>query len=560
MGTGQETARSAVTLQTVLDEPVMHRATCGDPAGSDDLRTVTWALPLAEVLAGAASDDLSGVMVHAGTAVIDRPIVERLVHQRACAVVVPERPRDDVIDAAHGRLAVVVADIGFYRLNRLVAEKSLAQRAHILEYGMNVHRELSEVLYRGSGLPAMTRQVSKLSGCPTFLLDVQLNVLAYESLFAPPAADPTEILRHLRARIEAGEPAHKTEEHGDITTTLTVALEHGPVTCVLCPIMLGGTTYGWVAVVELGSPPHRHDLAQHRAILEHGVSIIGAEMLRLRSVSEAEERARGDFAHALLHGRYTDPAELATRAAFHDFDTHASYGVIVVEGTAGTGTTAGLERQGNLARWVREHSRPGGPKTMAAIVGDLLCVIREIPAAVGPHGAGDQADLLAEFAHDLSRDLRARTSAQLRVAYGRPANGAPGIATSYREARIALSLAGHLGLGRMAAYGDLRVYALMAELASSPSGHAFADEVLAPLRDQGGADDLEDVVLAYIASGGNLNAVARSLGIHRNTVQYKLSRASRLLGMDLHQAENRFTIWLASRLDLLTRVQHQVGA
>lgn len=560
MPTTQGTVHDGLTLQALLDEPALHQASWQPLEGAEDFRMVLWALPLAGVLTADATDDLRGVIVHVGIEPLDTATIEMLARRGACAVVVRSVPDPAVVAAAAGRIAVIESDIGFYRLNRLVAEKALAQRAHVLEYGMNVHRELSEVLYRGTGLPAMTRQVSKLSGNPTFLLNVQLEVLAYESLFAPPAADPTEVLRHLRDMIESGDLTRDPDSPEEITTTLTVMLEHGPITCIVCPIMLGGTTYGWVVVIELFSPPNRHDLAQHRAILEHGMSIIGAEMLRLRSVSEAEERARGDFAHALLHGRYTDPHELATRASFHDFDMRSTYGVIVVQGAADTGTAAGLERQGNLARWVRERAQAGGPRTMAAIVGDLLCVIREIPAIPGPRSTLDEADGLAEIARDLNRDLRARTGAQLRVAYGRPGSGAAGVATSYREARVALALAVHLGVGRIAGYGDLRVYAVMSELANGPTGQAFAAEILAPLRTGAAADDLEELVLAYIASGGNLNAVARSLAIHRNTVQYKLNRASRLLGMDLHHAENQFTFWLASRLELLGRVQRQVGA
>lgn len=557
MPTSQGPVHGALTLRAVLEEPLLQHAPSPAGGGPAEQDLVSWALPLTAVGVDSGPDDLRGVIVHVGRERLDVATVEMLTARRACAVVIADAPDAAVVAAARDRLALVVSGIDFYRLNRLVAEKALAQRAHVLEYGMNVHHELSEVLYRGAGLPAMIRQVSKLSGSPTFLLDVQLNVLAYESLFAPPAADPNEVLWHLRRLIESGE---LSREQGELTTTLSVDAEQGPITCVVCPIMLGGTTYGWVVVIELASPPARHDLAQHHAILEHGVSIIGAEMLRLRSVSEAEERARGDFAHALLHGRYTDPHELATRATFHDFDVRSTYGVIVVQGAADTGTTAGLERQGNLARWIREHAQPGGPKTMAAIVGDLLCVIREVPPAPGGAGGLDQADDLAEFARDLNRDLRARTSAQLRVAHGRPGPGAGGIATSYREARVALALSVHLGLGRIAGYGNLRVYAVMSELATSASGQAFAGEVLGPLRSREAADDLEQVVTAYIATGGNLNAVARNLDIHRNTVQYKLNRASRLLGMDLHDAENRFTFWLATRLDLLGRIQRQVGA
>lgn len=557
MPTSQDTPHVGLILRAVLDEPILQPSSWHPGHMGDDQCPVSWVLPLDDVLNHPVGD-LRGIIVHAGSSPLQPETAVRLVARGACAVVLDHPLEETLAAATSAQLAVIESSVDFHRLNRLVAEKTLTQRAHVLEYGMNVHRELSEVLYRGAGLPAMTRQVSKLSGSPTYLLDTQLNALAYESLFAPPTVDPSEVLRTLRQMIEAGKLAHADDGSGELTCVVTVTLEQGPSTCVVCPIMLGGTTYGWVVIIELSYPPRSHDLAQHRAILEHGVSIIGAEMLRLRSVSEAEERARGDFAHALLHGRYADPHELATRATFHDFDTTGRYAVLVVQGAADAGTTIGLERQRNLASWIRSLARMGGLRTMAAVVGDLLCVIREVSRADGSTTIGSQDEEVAAFAHELNRDLRARTNAQIQMAYGRSGTGAHGIATSYREARMALALTTHLGLGRIAGYGELRVYAVIAEVADSPTGQAFAAEVLAPLRAPGAGSDLQEVVLAYIAAGGNLNAVARTLNLHRNTVQYKINRASRLLAMDIHDAENQFAVWLASRIDLLSRLQRQV--
>ncbi|HET9187589.1 MAG TPA: helix-turn-helix domain-containing protein, partial [Acidothermaceae bacterium] len=101
-------------------------------------------------------------------------------------------------------------------------------------------------------------------------------------------------------------------------------------------------------------------------------------------------------------------------------------------------------------------------------------------------------------------------------------------------------------------FSDLRVYAALTELAGSDAGRAFATDLLAPLRGlRGDAGSLEEVVIAYIRSGGNLNAAARELHVHRNTMLYKLDRASRLLQLDLRQAEHQFAIWLAYKLRVL---------
>ncbi len=67
------------------------------------------------------------------------------------------------------------------------------------------------------------------------------------------------------------------------------------------------------------------------------------------------------------------------------------------------------------------------------------------------------------------------------------------------------------------------------------------------------------MLFAYLEEGGNINAAARRLRIHRNTMIAKLDRTSRLIGMDIREPENQFTLWLALRLDLLSQVQDTVN-
>lgn len=553
----QEPTEDELSLQVLLDEPIFTGATmhCANRSSSDI--PVCWALPLRPSLEEAT--DLRGVLVHTGNIWPEPADIRRLGQSHAAALVVNTTPTADFVTEANSHdLAILVCNLSFYQLNRTVAQKSLAQQAHVLEYGVGVNRALTEVLYRGAGLSAMCRQLSKLSRSAVFLLDAQLEVLGYESLSPMAVADPSEVLRLLRLAISDGKLSPDPAGPDRVTTLTTLTLEQTPVVCVVCPIALGGTTYGWGIIVEFTHPPLRHDVAQHRAILEHGMSIIGAEILRLRSVSEAEERARGDFVHALLHGRFKDNHELTTRSTFHDFDIKGTYGVLVVDGALAPHTKVGLERQGSIARWLREYANQGNIRTFATTVGDLVVVVREI-AQLAPGTSTDPDDnALADFARDLDRDLRARTGAKLAVAYGRPGFGAAGVAASYREARISIRLAEELSLGRITSYADLRVYAILSEVAAAQSGQEFSREILGPLRNGTSGEDLEHVVLAYVSSGGNLNAAARNLNMHRNTVLYKLSRASRLLGFDVRQAEYQFTLWLASRLDLLSRVERSV--
>jgi sugar diacid utilization regulator len=563
-----DTMQEPLTLRSLLEEPLLRNAVAVVSDDSDLDRHVAWCLPWAVAVRG--TEALDGVLVHADQGLPEddpkylRRTITSLQRRGASAVAANTAEEFDLVvrDAcknAHLPLLGLPPETSYLALSRLIAEKNLANAAHVLQYGVTVHHALGEVLYRGAGLAAMARQIARLSSCPVVVLDTHLEVLVTDLKALDPAVASEQLLRELRDLIGTGVFA-TNGPHGKASTA-TLTLDSGELTIVTAPIVLGGTTYGWIVLVERDHPPGRHDLAQHLVIAAEAATITGSEMLRLRSVEAAEERARGDFVHALLHGRFSSAHEVVARASHHGFDVEAPYGVVVVQGAFDTSTPSGLERQGSLVRSVRRMQPAPGLQALATAVGDLLVVVPQLSLNGAARDPRTELDTLAAFAGDVDNEVRKRVGDVTGTTYGRPGVGAAGVANSYREARVALGVAHRLGMDRPCGYPELRVYAALSELTESRQALSFAKEVLEPLRsrDESG-DSLEKVVLAYIEAGGNLNAAARSLHLHRNTMFYKLERVSRLLRVDLRDPDAMFTIWLAHRIDLLATVESDVAA
>ena len=57
--------------------------------------------------------------------------------------------------------------------------------------------------------------------------------------------------------------------------------------------------------------------------------------------------------------------------------------------------------------------------------------------------------------------------------------------------------------------------------------------------------DLVRTLEAYLQSHGSLNAVARALFLHRNTVRQRLRRIAQITGADLDNADSRLALHLA---------------
>ena len=552
----------ALTLARLLQEPALRRARIhAGRAGA--VTRLEWVAPWS--VAVRQDDPLTGVLVHAhadelaagGVAVTEA--AERLATRGAAALLVDGHsggPGD--ADAACLLTLVTMSDtVPFATVNRLVADLTLARETHVLRYGLTVHRALAELLYRGAELSALCSQMSRMSQRPVAVFDSQGALAALEQR-QPRSVEPASLARSFAEQAEALGAAQLPEElHPRVAT---IVLGERELACVLTPIVLGGRHDGWILLLEDSDDPHPHDLAEHRVLVEQAAPIVGTEMLRLRSVQRAKEQARGDFVHGLLHGRFATLEDISARAAHYEFPVRSWFGVLVASGITQPGDADSPGRLQTVAlqaaRLLPEQER----HTQAAMVGDVLVVVREVGRR-GTMGTPDTAAAgVTEYAAALHKYLSRRkdqAGRPVRVTYGRPVVGALAIPDSYREARMAHGLQQRLGLPPVCGYQELRVHAVLEDVASSRTGQSFATDILAPLRDTA-AGDLESAVLAYVSSGGNVNGAARDLHIHRNTMLYKLDRASRLLGMDLRQAENQFAVWLAHTLDLLATTTAEV--
>ena len=87
---------------------------------------------------------------------------------------------------------------------------------------------------------------------------------------------------------------------------------------------------------------------------------------------------------------------------------------------------------------------------------------------------------------------------------------------------------------------------LLPERALAGDGHArrhLVDEVYLPLL--GGRDTLVETLATYFASGRSLEATARVLFCHPNTVRYRLRQIGDLTGLTPTDARDAFTLEIA---------------
>src|SRR3954471_18977075 len=370
----------ALTLARLLQEPALRRARI-HAGRAKAVTRVDWVVPWS--VAARQDDPLTGVLVHAHAEELAREEVtvtraaERLAARGAAALLVDghEPTAADAVAACQLTLVTMADTVAFAQINRLVADLTLARETHVLRYGLTVHRALAELLYRGAELSALCSQMARMSGRPVAVFDSQGTLAALEQRL-PRTVEPAELARAFAEQAEAlGTHQPPDELHPRVAEFLLAGRE---LACVLTPIVLGGRHDGWILLIEDSDDPHPHDLAEHRVLVEQAAPIVGTEMLRLRSVQRPKEQARGDFVHGLLHGRFATLEDISARAAHYEFPVRSWFGVVVASGITQPGDADSPARLQTLAlqaaRLLPEQER----HTQAAMVGDVLVVVREV--------------------------------------------------------------------------------------------------------------------------------------------------------------------------------------
>jgi hypothetical protein len=225
------------------------------------------------------------------------------------------------------------------------------------------------------------------------------------------------------------------------------------------------------------------------------------------------QRARQALVRILLAGGELDASEVEAAAAAADWPLPRRLGVLVAD-------HRDAERLASLV----------GEGAIAARIDDLVCVLVGDPDAPGRRGR-------------LERALEGR-----RTALG-PTVAWPDAPRSWARAARCVRLAqvGQLPDGRLVlaskSLGTLALHSepeLLAELAAAR---------LAPFDDLTAAARMraETTLLAWLRRQGNVAAVAAELGVHPQTVRYRVARLRELLGAALEDPDARFEFELALR-------------
>jgi sugar diacid utilization regulator len=224
-----------------------------------------------------------------------------------------------------------------------------------------------------------------------------------------------------------------------------------------------------------------------------------------------------------------------------------------------------LLREGEPTAVVVVQALPSSDENLALIEEALLDVGWEAPVgallrlACSDHGVllvrlRDVDDTFAETMaragrEALGRRLGASTSApRVLATIGDPQSELRRAVASYRQARLTAKVASAIpAMGDLVRWRDLGVFRALAQLPNREAVESALDPRVAALL-KSGDDAVVATLETYLDLACDAKATAEHLHLHRGTLYYRLNKAQRLAGIDVHNGYDRLAVHLGLKL------------
>ncbi|WP_280393665.1 PucR family transcriptional regulator [Nocardia brasiliensis] len=294
--------------------------------------------------------------------------------------------------------------------------------------------------------------------------------------------------------------------------------------------------------IDQRQAPHEIERAVMLRLFERSTKWVSTSVeLLTETYMEERERVmraalnrRTETIRALLAGDELDADQASVRLGYRLGQRHVAFVLWTDEGEAGSGDGEAI---GLLERVATRIAAGLGSSRLLTVASGASGMWAWAGLDDGPNadgGQGSRSDVGEPGA--LERIAAGAVDAPVRVAFGVPAGQLAGFRQSHREAVAARQVAdrGPARPDRVMGYRDVEI-AYLAGVDEVAMRGLIARELRALSGSDTNAARLRATLHAYLKSHRSPEATAKLLGVHKNTVRYRIQRIEELLGHPIEQ-------------------------
>jgi hypothetical protein len=371
-------------------------------------------------------------------------------------------------------------------------------------------------------------EVSRLLGRPVTLEDRSFNLVAFGSHDSQ--VDEVR-LRSILQRHSTREVQDWFENFGIATSDVPVrtptSADLGVVSRLCLPVRWNGVTYGYLWLLD-----------EHAGIDEARVPDAMALAGRAGTLMAQQARAREELQFTVQDLLSADP-EAVERAATEIHDLGIIGREVPVAAVELRLMTPGPARLVPMNLWRL-------PRSVLAAAGDEH---HTLLVPVGSKGLELVRDIARQAWELYAERLPAAARDGLVAGIGGIRPDLSEARASCLEARLATRVGEVVPAQRpIATWSELGVYRLLACGPDKALAGAVLDPAVLRLLAEDADSALRDTALAYLDAAGNVQEAATLLGVHRQTVYYRVQKIEQVTGLDLSRGDHRLLLHLGLTL------------
>lgn len=401
------------------------------------------------------------------------------------------------------------------RLKRKAAE--VARQKNTLEYLADVHQKLTNAVLQGADIGAVVSLLSELSAKPVVLYDEDFGVLAWAAPAALKLSQPPAIPARIRTIPSLRRTLDVLSVHRPsavIPPNLAIGLGRRHL---MCRLVIEGEPSGFLGIVEVGRELNDLDTK----LAERGATVLSLQILSERRQVEAEGQARDDFLSDLLRSS-RDETQLLRRAPQFGVDLSEPHVLVRISLAGGEQQLSASASRSLVVRRLAETLGSGEPPAVS-LPGAIIVLVRLTGSAADPEDLRRHIEAVVSTPTPRLRVRGAVISGVCRRPEDFPA--------AHRELRELHDLARSFGWTRGVLTADeFGMFRVVMSSGRVKEAVRFAHDLVRPLRERD--DHLLETWRAFVAAEGRVQPAGRALGVHENTVRYRLARIREVTGQD----------------------------
>jgi len=411
----------------------------------------------------------------------------------------------------------------------------LNQRANELTYVMETHKQFTNLIMDGKGIPKLLDRLSEMIGFPIVLINQYLK----------PTSQPNSnsktltIIKHL---LTEGFSFSTSK-----TTFLSFSVLFNQQTYSVFPIYTSGKNFGYLAILgEIKGSDHLTTLT-----IEQAANVISFALMQEHTLKQHERSVRNDFFTHFLEDAFSSQEEITNRAKEFSIQVNKPYICLVGkldETNTNTSYSRLQQKIDTIFEFIEEELFDSTISIHFFSKGKLCILLYE-----GEEVSSDTMDFITELLSELQTKISTHFETTISFGVSNFSQNFFHIKNAFIEAKSALKEG---SLSRKTQYISFYRTKDIIELLRAIPQEDLKNFYTYTLQGFTTANKEEENILlqtmsVYLETHCQISETAKRLYVHRNTVIYRLEKCEDLLGKSLKDADTTLQIRIALRIKTL---------